>query len=77
MSNQQFTEEQLEKQREFLESKCDLFDSADFQYYAEATGRGIDWVMANAKYADDEGIYGTVLTNAIADGDFEMGDLLW
>ena len=71
------TTEQREAITEFLESKCDSFSSADFQYYAEVTGKGIDWVRANAKYYDDNGILGTCLDNALIDGDFELAEMLY
>lgn len=70
------TKEQQEKIDEFLTSKCDMFSSADFHYYAEVTGKGIDWTMDNAKYHDNNGINGTCLENAMLDGDFELGDFL-
>jgi len=69
-----FSAEQVEKQEEFLESKCDLFDSNDFNYYATATGKGLDWVRENAKYSDENGMYGSCLENAIIDGDFELAE---
>ncbi len=68
------TPEQLEARTEFLESKCDLFSQADFKYYADKTGLGIDWVMDHAKYSDPDGIYGTCLENAILDGDYDLAE---
>lgn len=70
------TKKQQEKIDEFLDSKCDMFSSADFQYYAEVTGKGIDWIRENAKYYSDSGIYGNCLENALIDGDFELAEML-
>ena len=70
------TEKQQEKIEEFLTSKCDMFSSADFQYYAEVTGKGIEWVRENAQYYSTSGIYGDCLENAILDGDFELAEML-
>jgi len=67
---------QQKKADEFLDSNCDLFSSDDFLYYAEATGKGIDWIMANAKYNDKLGVNGTCLDNAIIGNDYELANLL-
>ena len=37
------------KIQEFLESDCELMDSADLQYYADETGKSIDWLLAHGK----------------------------
>jgi len=66
------TKEQEEAVKDFLESNCDLFSGADFNYYAEATGKGIDWVRENAKYSDEQGAYGESLRNAMDFGDYEL-----
>ncbi len=71
-----YTKEQIEAQQDFLESKCDMFTSADFQYYAESTGKGIEWIMANAKFDDSEGMYGNCLSNAIIDNDSNLAEFL-
>lgn len=47
------TEKQASYLEEFLSSKCDSFDSRDFYYYAEKTGKSIKWLMANASYSDE------------------------
>ena len=67
---------QLEKQEEFLTSFCDLFSGADFRHYAEVTGKGLSWVMRNAKYHSENGIYGTCLENAVIDTDLELAEIL-
>jgi hypothetical protein len=61
--------------KEFLGSKCDLFDSKDWHFYAEKTGKSIDWLQENASFYSDDGILGTCLKNAIADNDFEMAEM--
>lgn len=67
---------EVEKQEEFLTSFCDMFSGADFNYYAEVTGKGIAWVMQNAKYRSDVGIYGECLNNALIDQDIELAEIL-
>ena len=52
-------QEQAEAIEEFLSSYCDLFSGADFHYYAEKTGKPIEWIMSNAKYSDPSGSMGT------------------
>lgn len=47
--SEQVTEEQQDKITEFLESNCELFDARDLQYYADVTGKSIDWLLANGK----------------------------
>jgi hypothetical protein len=71
------TEEQIEKTEEFLRSKCDMFSSADFDYYAEVTGKGIEWVRENASYHSELGMYGTCLENALIDGDFDLAEMFY
>ena len=68
------TNEQAEKLQEFLESKCDMFSSADWFYYAEVTGKSLEWLKDNASYSDSLGMYGTMLNNAIIDNDFELAE---
>ncbi len=66
---------QAEKLQEFLDSKCDMFSFADWEYYASETGKSLDWLKANASYNDDRGAFGTMLENAIEFGDTEMAEL--
>ena len=75
--SEMLTTEQAEKIEEFLTSKCDLFSSADFYYYAEVTGKGIDWVRENASYHSELGACGTCLENALIDGDFDLAEILY
>ena len=74
--SKQVDAKQLKKQeetlKEFLESKCDIFNSDDWDYYVQATGKSLDWLRENATYSDELGEYGTMLDNAIIDGDFEL-----
>jgi len=66
---------QAEKLAEFLDSKCDMFSFADWEYYVEETGKSLDWLKANASYYDSDGAYGAMLQNAIQFGDSEMAEL--
>ena len=65
-------QKQKETLQEFLSSKCDLFTSQDWFYYAETTGKSIPWLRENAIYSDPAGEYGTLLTNAMLDNDYEL-----
>ena len=67
---------QAEMIEEFLTSKCDMFSGADFEHYAEETGKPIEWIRANAQYYDDLGAYGSSLKNALEFGDYELMDQL-
>lgn len=73
---QQVTKEQAQRQQEmldeFLTSNCDSFSFADWQYYADETGKSIDWLREHATYSDSEGEYGTLLNNAMLDNDHEL-----
>ena len=71
----QESENQKEKLTEFLESTCDLFSYADWQYYADETGKSINWLMQNASYYDDNEAHGTMLNNALIDNDTELMEL--
>ena len=42
----------FEKYKELKESFCDLFDRADFQYYADETGLKLETVYKLAKFHD-------------------------
>lgn len=74
---QRATREQEEYLEEFLRSKCDIFSSADFQFYADKTGKSLEWIKENANYSDPDGIYGTCLENAMLDGDYELAEMLY
>jgi len=39
--------------KEFKESVCDLFDMADFYYYAERIGCNVTYLLNCAKYSTD------------------------
>ena len=39
--------------KEFKESICDLFDMADFYYYAERIGCNVSYVLRIAQYSTD------------------------
>ena len=71
--NQEKQEQQRKALDEFLSSKCDLFSSSDWHYYAAATGKSLEWLRDNATYSDPEGPMGTMLNNAILDGDYDLG----
>ena len=64
---------QEEKLEEFLSSNCDMFTSDDWLFYTEATGKSLQWLKINATYLDTKGANGTMLDNAISDGDYELG----
>ena len=63
---------QQEAINEFLESTCDMFSGSDWFYYVEETGKSLEWLRANAKYSDPQEEQGTMLNNAIMDGDYEL-----
>jgi len=44
--------ERLHYYREFKDSYCDLFDLADFEFYAEMTGLKLSTIFQLAKYSD-------------------------
>ena len=44
---------QKEALKEFLSSKCDLFSSRDWHYYARITGKSVSWLRNNATYSDE------------------------
>jgi hypothetical protein len=58
---------------EFLDSNCDLFDSRDFYYYAEQTGKPVSWLLSNANFTID---MVDKLHNSQLDNDWEMIDLI-
>jgi hypothetical protein len=55
---------------DFLTSNCDMFSSADWFYYAEETGKSIEWLRSNANYSDPD--RECMLENALIDGDYEL-----
>lgn len=40
--------------KEFKESICDLFDAADFYYYAETIGCNVTYLLRIARYSTDD-----------------------
>jgi hypothetical protein len=66
-------EEQARYLQDFLESTCDIFSSADFEYYAEMTGKTIQWIMSNAKFSETEE---DRMQWAAMDNDYELIDLM-
>jgi hypothetical protein len=75
----QVTQAELQEQarltEEFLSSKCDSFSSADFYYYAEGTGKGIDWVKQNAQFSDYQGENDPILDTVLFDNDYDLAEL--
>ena len=45
--------EQEEKLQEYLDSNHDMFDMRDFRYYADVTGKSIDWILENSNKEDN------------------------
>ena len=58
---------------EFLASKCDIFSSSDFYYYAEQTGKQIEWIMKNANFETE---LADILHYAELDDDNELIHLI-
>jgi hypothetical protein len=66
-------QKRVDKMTEFLNSKCDLFSSQDFYYYAGETGQPIESIMKAAKFNTN---IDTLLKNASIDNDYELINLL-
>ena len=47
-------QKRYEALKEFKESVCDLFDMADFYYYAERIGCNVTYLLNCAKYSTDK-----------------------
>jgi hypothetical protein len=73
--NQEKQKQQQKALKEFMSSKCDLFSSSDWHYYAATTGKSLEWLRDNASYSDPEGPMGTMLNNAIIDDDYDLAEL--
>ena len=70
-------QQQVEALEEFLTSKCDLFNSMDWLYYVDETGKTIEWLKEHANYSDPAGNLGTMLENAIIENDTDLIELFY
>lgn len=49
---QEERQEQAQALNEFRLSRCDMFSIHDWMYYAEKTGKSIQWLRERAKYEE-------------------------